>query len=104
MGGISGRQIEGIARAAPPVDRIEVTGHGKLRAMRANSAQWDCGHSGLDGLSGQKAHRLLLLVSPVDSRRLAGGPIKKAQPRAPPPRRAQHRRASWAPAAVLHEL
>ena len=47
--------------------------------MRTNSAQWDCGHSGLGGLNGQKAHRLSPLVGPVDSKRLAGGPIKKSQ-------------------------
>src|SRR5947208_2163166 len=46
---------------------LRFIGQDNLHAMRANSAQWNCGHSGLGGLSGRKAHRLSPLVSPVDS-------------------------------------
>ena len=51
----------------------------------------------------KSAPAYLPLVSPVDCKRLADGPIKKSQVRAHPPHRAQTRRTMGTPAAVPHD-
>src|SRR5881227_3947091 len=50
----------------------------------ANSAPWDCGHSGLGGLNGQKNSLVCRFWSArLILKRLARDPIKKSQDRTP---------------------